>query len=376
MSDSANGMFEAALRYLSIGWSPIPLAPFDDSGFPQDRRGKQPLLKGWQRFSKKLPSEEQIKSWWRQWPNANVGIACGPASGILVLDVDGEEGLASLKGKSIPITPRVRTGSGGVHLYFLHPEGNRVKNGVKILPGLDIRTTGGQCAAPPSIHPNGKAYQWEVTPTEESLAEAPSWLLDLAGENHAPRRKPVRTGCSVPWLLCRTTRDFLAVGADQGERNNRLFRAACDMCGCGFALSEAEPMLLAGAERCRPPMNPQAALRTIASAYSRKRSPARPKTHVNREEAGMPDQTTVPADFLDVKECAAYLKVKESTIRAYVSEGRIPYHKLPGSNKVLFDIEDLRGWVRSGRVETREEYLKRITDRKGGGNGRTEEESG
>ena len=38
-----------------------------------------------------------IKDWWNRWPDANVGIAMGRASGIFVLDVDGNVGKASLK---------------------------------------------------------------------------------------------------------------------------------------------------------------------------------------------------------------------------------------------------------------------------------------
>ena len=39
-----------------------------------------------------------IRDWWERWPAANVGIATGPESGVFVLDVDGEDGQASLKG--------------------------------------------------------------------------------------------------------------------------------------------------------------------------------------------------------------------------------------------------------------------------------------
>src|SRR5215469_4004528 len=41
---------------------------------------------------------EQIKAWWKTWPQANVGIDAGEKNGIVVLDIDvchgGEETLA------------------------------------------------------------------------------------------------------------------------------------------------------------------------------------------------------------------------------------------------------------------------------------------
>ena len=35
---------------------------------------------------------EQIESWWSQWPDANIGIATGEISGLLVLDIDEKNG--------------------------------------------------------------------------------------------------------------------------------------------------------------------------------------------------------------------------------------------------------------------------------------------
>src|SRR5690348_17878098 len=34
---------------------------------------------------------------WKRWPESNIGLATGEASGVVVLDIDGAEGEASLK---------------------------------------------------------------------------------------------------------------------------------------------------------------------------------------------------------------------------------------------------------------------------------------
>ena len=54
-----------------------------------------------------------------------------------------------------------------------------------------------------------------------------------------------------------------------------------------------------------------------------------------------------------------YLGVKETTLRKWVHARRIPYHKMPGSSFVRFDRAEVDEWLRSGRVETKEEYLTR-----------------
>src|SRR6266545_6242485 len=65
---------------------------------------------------------DQLQAWWDRWPHANVGLRTGVAFD--VIDVDGAQGQRSLErfladhGDGVPIGgPRVRTGSGGWHLY-------------------------------------------------------------------------------------------------------------------------------------------------------------------------------------------------------------------------------------------------------------------
>ena len=288
MKKPQNRNLDAALRYLDFGWAPIPLASHSDPQVPKDKRGKRPLLKGWQKYTVRLPTEAEVRSSFRQNPKANVGVVCGPASGILILDVDGPEGEASLQGREVPETPIVRTGSGGRHLYFRHPGSMPLKNGVKLLPGLDVRTAGGAGVLPPSIHVTGNHYSWEIAPPElyppgngappaVPLADPPAWLLELAKKEERPQAAPVTPGQSDAGRLSRATRDFLAVGAVDGERNQSLYNAACDMAGCGYSKVEAEPLLLEGARRCSPPPEDETEVRnTIRSAFSQPRTPARP----------------------------------------------------------------------------------------------------
>jgi hypothetical protein len=115
-----------------------------------------------------------------------VGIVTGPLSGILVLDVDGPEGEAELKKHGHPITPMVRTASGGLHLYFKHPDTD-IRTGIRVAPGLDVKASGGYVVAPPSVGPNGKPYEWLVSLEDVEPAEPPDWLMGLL-------EQPKRTG--------------------------------------------------------------------------------------------------------------------------------------------------------------------------------------
>ena len=126
-----------------------------------------------------------IKAWWKRWPDANIGIATGRASGIFVLDVDGEVGKASLKELKaqhgrLPKTVTVKTGKGR-HRYF-RCDGARVGNSV------GHPRQGNRC--PRRRRLRGRRWQRPCFGSHLSVcrwtrlgrgrgAAAPEWLLDL-----------------------------------------------------------------------------------------------------------------------------------------------------------------------------------------------------
>jgi hypothetical protein len=124
--------------------------------------GKHPVESGWQKKATCDPA--LVDSYWAQRPNANVGIRTGKAAGVIVLDIDGEAGEATLKTLierygALPETMIAITGRGR-HFYFKAPA-EPIKNGVACLgPGVDIRGEGGYVIAPPSRHSNGRIYAW------------------------------------------------------------------------------------------------------------------------------------------------------------------------------------------------------------------------
>ena len=63
------------------------------------------------------------------------------------------------------------TGRGGNHLFY-NKTNRQISNKAGVLDGIDIRGEGGYIVAPPSIHSNGKQYEWEQSPQEYMLIEA------------------------------------------------------------------------------------------------------------------------------------------------------------------------------------------------------------
>ena len=236
----------AALRYAARGWPVLPLVP----------KSKEPLARLVAHGVKDATADPRtVHAWWEMEPTANIGIAV--PTGLFVLDVDpragGNESLAELERKHgpLPATIECLTGGGGRHLYFRVPHGLRLRG--KLGPGLDVKANGSYVVAPPSLHPSGGAYVWEVSghPADVEPAPAPMWLLDLLSDGQAAR--PAADDAPIP----------------EGERNATLTSLAGAMRRKGMSPAAIEAALLAeNAARCAPPLDKDE-VRTIARSVGR-----------------------------------------------------------------------------------------------------------
>lgn len=95
-----------------------------------------------------------VRAWWGRTPRANVAIATGyPGPDVVDVDTkDGRPGLATWErvrraGYAQGSILRVRTASGGYHMYY---EGTQQRNSTMAKLGLDFRSLGGYVVAAPS----------------------------------------------------------------------------------------------------------------------------------------------------------------------------------------------------------------------------------
>jgi hypothetical protein len=160
----------AALAYSKRGWATLPCQPRDKA--PATKHG----------FKDATTDRAAIVNWWRRRPDANVAIATGLLSSLVVLDVDPRNGgdrelheLRRIHG-DLPETLVADTGGGGVHYYFRLPEGS-LRSGA-LAPGLDVKADGGYVLAPPSVHPSGGGYRWQGNPNAVQLAACPDWIVE------------------------------------------------------------------------------------------------------------------------------------------------------------------------------------------------------
>lgn len=162
---------DAAMRYAEAGFSVFPCQP----------GGKAPIH-GWHWLSANSNSVPTVRQWWEQYPEANIGLVCGPISACLVLDLDqredrdGARSYLDAGGERNPTCPVSSTPSGGAHLWYSHQTGlsNVTRRGSGA--GLDLRTQGGYVVVPPSVTAHGQ-YTW-INPLRSPLPPPPPVLLE------------------------------------------------------------------------------------------------------------------------------------------------------------------------------------------------------
>ena len=232
---SENKLLDAALHYaVDFGWPVLPCKPNKDPYTPNG-------------FYDAKTDPNAIKFWWTKWPDAMIGVRTGPASGLIVIDKDiddekGKDGRAEVRaweresGYTLPGTVTAVSGRGGKHLYYMYPPEGLENDSCRefILPDVDIRGDKGYIIAPPSVHPNGKEYFWDISPDDMPVTVADDSVKAFLSID--AKKKPKKTKISNPGDPSDGPSERMKVPEviPCGARNGTLFRLACKMQADGF----------------------------------------------------------------------------------------------------------------------------------------------
>lgn len=239
---------QEVLSAAARGWRLHPVQP----------GAKTPLLPRWPEVASADP--DQLEAWERLYPRCNWGVVTG--SGLVVIDVDGGEGRASVaelerQGYALPPTLCVVTGraDGGGHRYYQAPAGVEVRNDQsgRIGPHIDVRGEGGYVVSPPSVHPSGARYRY--VDAAAPVAELPAWVVDRLSTAKPASPTPAQTGAQI---------------VAKGHRTNLLVSLAGTMLRRGMSGAAITAALTAeNAARCSPPLH-EAKIRSIAADIVRR----------------------------------------------------------------------------------------------------------
>jgi hypothetical protein len=198
-------------------------------------------------FKDAVTDPVEVRPLWQRHPGPLIGVACGDASGISVLDVDIKADSACAwwlqNQHRLPETRTYRTRSGGLHCVFQHTPGVRNVQGEPVA-GVDVRGEGGYVI-------------WWFAAGHECLdhsapAPWPAWLTALFWpppkpvHHQYPRHATILSDCDLERIKIRAI-DRVRSAAD-GQRHYRL-RASARLLGgvqhrAGFADADAVEWLL------------------------------------------------------------------------------------------------------------------------------------
>lgn len=242
---------DAAMKYAAKGWKVFPCTPNSKIPLPGVSHGVKDAT----------DDADTIRKWWADTPDANIGLACGSASGVWVVDIDcradkGINGFDSVKesGKKLPRTLMQNTPHGGIHLLY-KCDGEKPANKNGFLSGVDIRSEGYYIVVAPSSI-DGKCYEWA-----DENADMVEYPADFKPVKTAHRSvfadiPPACTVSSTP--LIDRARAYLAAipgAVEHVDGHAKLFWVAQVLVN-GFRLSDSDAEELMWNEfnpRCVPP---------------------------------------------------------------------------------------------------------------------------
>ena len=267
MNFPPSAFHRAALRYVKQGRPIFPLQP----------RGKFPIG-GTHGFKDATLDIGRIDQLWGQIPDLNLGMPTGGASGLFVVDVDGQVGRESLakwevEHDPLPLTLTSATGreGGGEHRFFVTGEHN--VSSCTPAPNINIKGNGGYVVVPPSIHPSGRAYEWLSNGASE-FAPAPAWLHEIVDVRAPIERDPNGGGAANGGSKGQDINywdDFLITDRFEGERNNSLIK----MIGKYYHAGLRDQFLLLHAAnfynkaRLKPPLTKEEIVRAVRYVFQK-----------------------------------------------------------------------------------------------------------
>lgn len=290
--DAQAPLVEWALWYASeLRWPVFPLAP-------RSKTPAVPKTEGGRGFHDATTDPQQIKAWWKRWPDANIGLPTGERSNTMIFDVDmkewegkrGDQTLTMLEveHQPLPRTLKMQTWSGSYQLFF-NDHADVVNRTNAFGPWLDSRSRGGYTILPPSCITEGERsgqYRWENDPASPRAA-VPEWLLKV-------HRQIVQANGQQPRIASK------GEGIPNGSRNATLHSLGRALHAKNLSEKSIREALVAfNANECNPPFTPTELEPIIRQAINEKDRP----DFTPAEKLPVPD--TGGTDLAYAKELAA-----------------------------------------------------------------------
>tara|TARA_R110000824_G_scaffold44304_3_gene128948 strand:+ start:3102 stop:4808 length:1707 start_codon:yes stop_codon:yes gene_type:complete len=244
MMEIKSDFLRVAMEAAFEGYPVFPVKPFN----------KEPIYSGG--FHTATREVEQIQEWAARHPEANVGVPTGEISGISVIDIDGENGIASMKSNfngSLPPTRTHKTPRGGYHLLYEYDPLFHNRNGS--LPNVDIKTDGGYIIWVGSVV-NGRHYELHKALPVVHIGNVPEVFQKITKEHQSGRTE------SPDDLM-----GSLLQGVGEGGRQQGAAQLIGTLRRSGHSREAIIAIMHGYADRCTPPWRPEIGIEREVDAF-------------------------------------------------------------------------------------------------------------
>jgi hypothetical protein len=239
--------------------------------FPLAANSRVPALpRDWRALA--TTNEDQIRAWWANNDEWNIGAKTGGGTVVVDLDVknEGQNGIATYMAIAGDMnTLAVRTTTGGLHLYFA---GDGRNSQHKLGAGLDTRGDGGYVVAPGSTI-DGRTY--EVL-TDTAAAPLPVEIVEAMRRPRVASSTPL-TELDTPGILAaaRLWLDAQRPAIEGQGGDAHTYHVACELRDRGVSEGAAFALLVeCWNERCLPPWDGEELQAKVANAFAYAQNPA------------------------------------------------------------------------------------------------------
>ncbi len=263
-------------------------------------KNKIPLI-SWKEFQERRATPDEVDLWFKNYPNAQLGIVTGKISDLSVVDIENGGDPSFLPSN----TTIVKTGGGGWHYYYKYSPEASTK--ARIRPLVDLRSDGGYVVAPGSVSEKGEYTIIKSIPN----AEFPAHLFN----NNI--KKP-----NSDFTANHAIDDYPGYG--EGQRNDQMTRYI------GYVLSRVHPSKWEGEAwdiirsanlKNNPPLSESELMNSFNSIKTREVSAYPDRWSKKTEEQIKQMEETLKDDTLDLMKNVADVQIKELNTSSPISTG-------------------------------------------------------
>lgn len=249
----------AARQYIDAGFALMPL------------NGKIPINKAWTKI-KYDPNLDPI-----EFEHRNFGVVLTDED--LVVDIDprhfekGDNPVERLTKnlQTALVSFTVKTGGGGLHIYFKKPKDVKIKRSLSHYKGIEFKSKGQQVVGAEGIHPETETAYKVVSGTIKEIRDTPKELLNLLKNDVVTQEVGINKYVDDEQTCNRfseylVTQADIAIQGDQGD--NVTFKTACR--GRDFGLTPDKTYELMSKlwnSLCQPPWEERELRRKVQNAY-------------------------------------------------------------------------------------------------------------